>query len=121
MLNAATPVGAALTKGMGLPAASAISLSDLDSVPMRWDLPVPASPSTMAAPVVVTIDISVTKIIRILEFNCMLVAGASSKCLKGLIELYISWLLVLKLIIICIHILIVIQFRDSHMVIRVCM
>ena len=48
MLNAAMPVGAALTKGMmGLANASAISPSVLDRTAMRWDLPVPASLSTL--------------------------------------------------------------------------
>ena len=74
----------------------------------------------MTASVIIMIDISITKIIRILEFNCMLIVSAASKCLKELIELYITQLSVLKLInVICIHILI--QLQILHMIIRMCM
>ena len=47
MLNAATPVGVALINDIGLLVASPISLSVLDNVAIRWDLPIPASPSTL--------------------------------------------------------------------------
>ena len=74
----------------------------------------------MTVSVIIMIDISIIKIIKILKFNCMLIADIVSKCLKKLIKLYITQLSVLKLInVICIHILI--QFQILHMIIRMCM
>ena len=48
--------------------------------------------------IVVIIELSITKVIRILNFNRVLIPGASSKGLKGLVELYIVHLAILKLV-----------------------
>jgi hypothetical protein len=48
--------------------------------------------------IIVIIKLSIAKVIRILNFNRVLVLGISSKGLKGLIELYIVHLTILKLI-----------------------
>ena len=48
--------------------------------------------------IIVIIKLSITKVIRILNFNYILVPDISSKGLKGLVELYIIYLIILKLI-----------------------
>ena len=48
--------------------------------------------------IIVIIKLSIAKVIRILNFNHILIPGASSKGLKGLVELYIIYLTILKLI-----------------------
>ena len=48
--------------------------------------------------IVVIIELSIAKVIRILNFNYMLILGISSKGLKGLVELYIINLITLKLV-----------------------
>ena len=52
----------------------------------------------VGTPIIVTIELSIAKVIGILNFNCMLILGVSSKGLKGLVELYIIYLAILKLI-----------------------
>ena len=52
----------------------------------------------MGTPIIVIIKLSITKVIRILNFNRVLILGASSKGLKGLVELYIIHLAILKLV-----------------------
>jgi len=48
--------------------------------------------------IIVTIKLSITKVIGILNFNYILILGASSKGLKGLVKLYIIYLAILKLV-----------------------
>ena len=48
--------------------------------------------------IIVIIKFSITKVIGILNFNRVLIPGTSSKGLKGLVELYIIYLAILKLI-----------------------
>ena len=48
--------------------------------------------------IVVTIKLFIAKVIRIFNFNYILILDASSKGLKGLVELYIIHLAILKLI-----------------------
>ena len=52
----------------------------------------------VGTPIIIIIKLSIAKVIRILNFNYVLVLGASSKGLKGLIELYIINLTILKLV-----------------------
>ena len=52
----------------------------------------------MGTPIVVIIELSIAKVIGILNFNYMLILGASSKGLKRLVKLYIIHLAILKLI-----------------------
>jgi len=52
----------------------------------------------VGTPIIVIIKLSITKVIRILNFNRVLILGASSKGLKGLVELYIIHLAILKLV-----------------------
>ena len=52
----------------------------------------------MGTLIVVIIKLSIAKVIRILDFNYILILGASSKGLKKLVELYIIHLVILKLI-----------------------
>jgi hypothetical protein len=48
--------------------------------------------------IIVIIELSIAKVIRILDFNYILILGISSKGLKGLIELYIIYFIILKLV-----------------------
>ena len=48
--------------------------------------------------IIVIIELSIAKVIRILDFNRVLVPSTSSKGLKGLVELYIVHLTILKLV-----------------------
>ena len=48
--------------------------------------------------IVVIIKLSITKVIRILNFNYIFILGVSSKSLKGLVEFYIIYLVILKLV-----------------------
>jgi hypothetical protein len=48
--------------------------------------------------IVVTIELFIVKVIKILNFNCVLVPGTNNKGLKGLIELYIINLTIFKLV-----------------------
>jgi hypothetical protein len=48
--------------------------------------------------IIVMIKLFIAKVIRILNFNYILILGVSSKGLKGLVELYIINLIILKLI-----------------------
>ena len=48
--------------------------------------------------IVVIIKLSIAKVIGILNFNRVLVLGISSKGLKGLVELYIIYIAILKLV-----------------------
>ena len=52
----------------------------------------------MGTPIVVTIKLSITKVIGIFNFNYILILSTSSKGLKGLVELYIIHLAIFKLI-----------------------
>ena len=52
----------------------------------------------VGTPIVVTVKLSIAKIIRIFNFNRVLILGASSKGLKRLIELYIIYLIIFKLV-----------------------
>ena len=48
--------------------------------------------------IIVTIELSIAKVIRILNFNHILILSASNKGLKGLIKLYIIYLTIHKLV-----------------------
>ena len=48
--------------------------------------------------IVVIIELSIAKVIRILNFNRVFVLGTSSKGLKELVELYIVHLTIFKLV-----------------------
>ena len=48
--------------------------------------------------IIVIIKLSIAKVIGILNFNCVLILSASSKGLKGLVELYIVHLAILELV-----------------------
>ena len=48
--------------------------------------------------IVVIIKLFIAKVIRILNFNYILILGISSKGLKGLVELYIINFIILKLV-----------------------
>jgi hypothetical protein len=48
--------------------------------------------------IIVIIKLSIAKVIGILNFNHMLILGVNSKGLKGLVELYIVYLTILKLV-----------------------
>jgi hypothetical protein len=48
--------------------------------------------------IVVIIELFIAKVIRIFNFNYILVPGVSSKGLKGLVELYIVHLMIFKLV-----------------------
>ena len=52
----------------------------------------------MGTLIVVIIKLSIAKVIKILNFNYMLILDISSKGLKGLVELYIVYFIILKLI-----------------------
>ena len=52
----------------------------------------------MGTPIIVIIKLFIAKVIRILNFNYILILGISSKGLKRLIELYIINFIILKLI-----------------------
>ena len=52
----------------------------------------------VGTPIVVIIKLFIAKVIRIFNFNYMLILGASSKGLKGLIEFYIIYFIIFKLI-----------------------
>ena len=52
----------------------------------------------MGTLIIVIIKLSIAKVIGILNFNYILIPGASSKGLKGLVELYIIHLTILKLV-----------------------
>ena len=48
--------------------------------------------------IIVIIKLSIAKVIKILNFNHILILGASSKGLKGLVELYIINLTIFELV-----------------------
>ena len=48
--------------------------------------------------IIIIIKLSITKVIKILNFSYILVLGVSSKSLKRLVEFYIVYLAILKLI-----------------------
>ena len=48
--------------------------------------------------IVIIIEFSIAKVIRILNFNHILVLGASSKGLKGLVKFYIVYFTILELV-----------------------
>ena len=48
--------------------------------------------------IIVIIKLSIIKVIRILNFNYILILGVSSKGLKGLVKLYIINLIIFKLV-----------------------
>ena len=48
--------------------------------------------------IIVIIKLFIAKVIRILNFNYILILGTSSKGLKGLVEFYIINFIILKLI-----------------------
>ena len=48
--------------------------------------------------IIIIIKLSITKVVRILNFNRVLIPSISSKGLKGLVELYIVYLAILKLV-----------------------
>ena len=48
--------------------------------------------------IIVIIKLSITKVIRIFNFNYILILDISSKGLKGLVELYIIYFIIFKLI-----------------------
>ena len=48
--------------------------------------------------IIVIIKLFIAKVIRIFNFNRLLILGISSKGLKGLVELYIIYFIILKLI-----------------------
>ena len=48
--------------------------------------------------IIVMIELSIIKVIRIFNFNHMLILGVNSKGLKGLVELYIIHFIIFKLI-----------------------
>ena len=48
--------------------------------------------------IIVIIKLSIAKVIRILNFNYMLILGVSSKGLKELVKLYIINLIIFKLV-----------------------
>ena len=52
----------------------------------------------MGTLIVVTIEFFIAKVIRILNFNYMLILGVSSKSLKGLVEFYIINFIILELV-----------------------
>ena len=52
----------------------------------------------VGTPIVVIIKLFIAKVIRIFNFNHMLVLGVSSKGLKGLVEFYIIHLTIFKLV-----------------------
>ena len=52
----------------------------------------------MGTLIIVIIKFSITKVIRILNFNRVLVLGISSKGLKRLVELYIIYFVIFKFI-----------------------
>ena len=52
----------------------------------------------MDTSIIVIIKLFIAKVIRILNFNHVLILGISSKGLKGLVELYIINLIIFKLI-----------------------
>ena len=52
----------------------------------------------VGTPIVVIIKLFIAKVIRIFNFNRVLVLGVSSKGLKGLVEFYIIHLAIFKLI-----------------------
>ena len=52
----------------------------------------------VGTPIVVIIKLSIAKVIKILNFNCVFILGTSSKGLKELVKLYIVYFIILKLI-----------------------
>ena len=52
----------------------------------------------VGTPIIVIIELSIAKVIKILNFNYILILGASSKGLKGLIKLYIIHFMIFKLV-----------------------
>ena len=48
--------------------------------------------------IIVIIKLFITKVIKILNFNYIFILGISSKGLKGLVELYIVYFIIFKLI-----------------------
>ena len=48
--------------------------------------------------IIVTIELSIAKVIRIFNFNRVLVLSASSKGLKGLVEFYIINLIIFEFV-----------------------
>ena len=52
----------------------------------------------VGTPIIIIIKLSIAKVIRILNFNYILILGVSSKGLKGLVKLYIINFIILKLI-----------------------
>ena len=52
----------------------------------------------VSTPIVVIIELFIAKVIRIFNFNYILILGASSKGLKKLVKLYIIYFAILKLI-----------------------
>ena len=72
--------------------------------------------------IIVIIKLSIAKVIRILNFNHVLVPGISSKGLKRLVELYIIHLIILKLINVIYSLLGIFQIPSiqvvRHMLIR---
>ena len=72
--------------------------------------------------IIVIIKLSIAKVIGIFNFNYILILGISSKGLKGLVELYIIYLVILKLVNIIYSLLGVFQILIiqvvGHMLIR---
>ena len=52
----------------------------------------------VGTPIIVIIKFSITKIIRIFNFNYILILGVSSKGLKRLVKFYIIYFAILKLV-----------------------
>jgi hypothetical protein len=52
----------------------------------------------VGTPIIVIIKLSIAKVIRILNFNHILILGVSSKGLKGLVKFYIINFIIFKLI-----------------------
>ena len=52
----------------------------------------------MGTSIIVIIKLFIAKVIRILNFNYMLILGINSKNLKGLVKLYIINLIIFKLV-----------------------
>ena len=52
----------------------------------------------MGTLIIVIIEFFITKIIRILNFNYILILGISSKGLKGLVKFYIVYFIIFKFV-----------------------
>ena len=70
----------------------------------------------MGTPIVVIIKLSIAKVIGIFNFNYILILGASSKGLKGLVKLYIIHLIIFKLVNIIYSLLSVFQILTIQVV-----